>query len=105
MKYVVFYESAEDMLPKARQHFAAHQARYGIFVNNGTLLMIGTFANPQEEGSMGIFTNREAAEEFVRDDPFVLNGVVRRWHIREWNEVLWNPNAAPSPDTTPTTTS
>ncbi|HVC04355.1 MAG TPA: YciI family protein [Candidatus Acidoferrales bacterium] len=93
MKYVVFYKSAADMLPKARLHFAAHQALYGRFVDDGTLLMMGTFANPQEEGSMGIFTTREAAEEFVREDPFVLNGVVRNWHIREWNEVLWKPSA------------
>ncbi len=50
--------------------------------------MIGTFANPQEDGAMGIFTSREAAEEFARSDPFVLHGVVRRWYIREWNEAL-----------------
>jgi uncharacterized protein YciI len=52
------------------------------------LLMVGTFGDPQEEGSMAIFTTREAAEEFVREDPFVLNGVVRDWHIREWDEAL-----------------
>jgi len=49
--------------------------------------MIGPFANAQE-GAMGIFTTREAAEEFANGDPFVLNGVVRAWHIREWNEAL-----------------
>ena len=37
---------------------------------------------------LGVFTTREAAEEFVRDDPFVLNGVVARYHFHEWNEVL-----------------
>jgi uncharacterized protein YciI len=37
---------------------------------------------------MAIFATREGAEEFVQGDPFVLNGVVRRWEIREWNEVL-----------------
>jgi uncharacterized protein len=36
---------------------------------------------------MGIFTTREAAEEFARDDPFVLGGVVSAWEVREWNEV------------------
>ena len=51
--------------------------------------MIGTFGDPQAEGSMGIFTTRAAAEEFVREDPFVLNGVVESWTIREWREVLW----------------
>lgn len=93
MKYVLFYESAEDLAPKARLHFAAHQARYRKFVDAGTLLMIGPFANAQDEGSMAIFTSREAAEDFAREDPFVLNGVVRKWHVREWNEVLWIQSA------------
>jgi uncharacterized protein YciI len=53
--------------------------------------MIGTFANPQEDGSMAIFTTRDAAEEFAQGDPFVLNGVVRSWHIGAWNEVLAGP--------------
>ena len=37
---------------------------------------------------MSIFTSREAAEEFARGDPFVLNGVVSNWFVREWDEVL-----------------
>jgi uncharacterized protein len=35
-----------------------------------------------------IFRSREAAEEFAKSDPFVTEGVVRRWEIREWNEAL-----------------
>lgn len=88
MKYVLFYESADDVATRARAHFAAHQARWAEFADRGSLLMIGTFGDPQAEGSMAIFTSREAAEEFAEGDPFVLNGVVRRWHIREWNEAL-----------------
>jgi uncharacterized protein YciI len=88
VKYVVFYESADDVASKAPAHFAAHTARYRQFVDNGTLLMIGTFAHPQDEGSMAVFTTREAAEEFAQGDPFVLHGVVRSWYIRAWNEVL-----------------
>jgi uncharacterized protein YciI len=37
---------------------------------------------------MAIFTTRAAAQEFVDGDPFVLNGVVQAWDIREWNEIL-----------------
>ena len=48
----------------------------------------GLFGNPQEEGSMAVFARREAAEEFARDDPFVLHGVVRAWYVRDWNEIL-----------------
>ena len=37
------------------------------------------------------FTSREAAEAFARSDPFVLNGVVRGWSVREWNEAIAGP--------------
>jgi uncharacterized protein len=88
MKYVLFYESAADVRSNAPVHFLAHHARAEDFHARGTLLMTGAFADPQEEGSMAIFTTRDAAEEFARGDPFVLNGVVRAWHIRAWKEVL-----------------
>ena len=87
-KYVVLYESAENVLEKAPAHFPAHSERADEFHGRGTLLMVGTFGDPQEQGSMAIFTTREAAEEFVAGDPFVVNEVVRSWEIREWNEVF-----------------
>lgn len=86
-KYVVFYESAADVAAKAPAHFPAHRARLDEFYARGDLLMVGTFANPQEEGSMAIFATRAAAEEFATGDPFVVNGVVARWYLREWNEI------------------
>ena len=90
MKYVLFYEAAEDVRSKAPAHFAAHRARWADFHARGTLLMIGPFANAQD-GAMAIFATREAAEEFARGDPFVQHGVVCAWHIREWNEALVAP--------------
>jgi uncharacterized protein YciI len=87
MKVVMFYEVASDGLPKALIHYEAHRARLNEFHARGTLLMAGPFANPAE-GALGIFTSREAAEEFIQGDPFVVNGVVARWSLREWNEVL-----------------
>jgi len=88
VKYVVFYDSADDVGSKAPLHFPAHSARLQEFHARGDLLLVGTFGNPQEEGSMAVFSSRAAAEKFVEGDPFVLNGVVRDWHIREWNEIL-----------------
>ena len=87
-KYVLFYQSADDLKSKAPAHFAGHNARVQEFHRRGTLLMVGTFGNPQEEGAMSIFITREAAEEFARGDPFVVNEVVRSWKILEWNESL-----------------
>jgi uncharacterized protein YciI len=88
MKYVLFYESADDLQNKAPIHFPAHSARGHEFHERGMLIAYGPFGNPETEGSMAVFTTREAAEEFARGDPFVLNGVVRNWEIREWNEAF-----------------
>jgi uncharacterized protein YciI len=87
-KYVLFYESGNDLRSKAPAHFPAPMVRVKEFHGRGALLMVGTFGNPQEESAMSIFTTREAAEEFAKDDPFVVAGVVRKWKVLEWNESL-----------------
>jgi uncharacterized protein len=89
MQYaVLLYSSAHDVLPKAQQHFPAHREHWDRYREAGTLVMIGTFGDPQTEGSMAVFTSRAAAEEFARADPFVTEGVVSRWEVRDWNEAL-----------------
>ncbi|HEV7753857.1 MAG TPA: YciI family protein [Baekduia sp.] len=85
---VVFYASAPDVLAKAPQHFPAHKQRLDAFHDRGELLLVGTFSDPQAQGSMAIFTDRAAAEAFVAEDPFVLNGVVASHEIREWHEAF-----------------
>ncbi len=88
MKHVLFYASADDVASKAPAHFLAHKARLDEFHARGDLLLVGTFADAQRDGSMSIFRTREAAEEFAAGDPFVLNGVVREWRVLDWNEIL-----------------
>jgi len=88
VKYVVLYESAPDVATNPAPRFAAHRARVDEFAARGELLAVGTFADPQTQGSMSVFRTREAAQEFVDGDPFVLDGVVASYEIREWNEVL-----------------
>ena len=87
-KYVLFYESAEDLSAKAPLHFPAHSAVGQQFHERGSLVAYGPFGSPQEEGSMAVFTSRQAAEDFAQADPFVTNGVVRNWYIREWDEAF-----------------
>jgi uncharacterized protein len=65
-KYVLLYESADDVASRAVEHFPAHSALWGKFQAQGTLLMIGTFGNPQEEGSMGIFTTGRQRRSSLR---------------------------------------
>jgi len=37
---------------------------------------------------MAIFKTREAAEQFVKEDPFILDGLVKSFTIRDWNDDL-----------------
>ena len=86
MKYVLIYDSADDVAQTAPVHFAAHRARWKDFQADGTLLLIGPYSD--QSGALAVFTTRAAAEEFARSDPFVLNGVVRAWSVMEWAEAL-----------------
>lgn len=87
MKYLMFYELAEDGLSQAQLYFPAHRARLEAFHQDGTLLMAGPYGS-SPQGALGIFTSKEAAEAFIAQDPFVLNGVVSRYSIHEWAEAL-----------------
>ena len=83
LRYVLFYDSGD--LSLAQENFPAHQARYQEFMRRGVLLSLGPFTD--RGGSMAVFASREDAEDFASADPFVLSGVVSKWHIREWHEV------------------
>ena len=89
MKVLMFYEVTPDGLSKAPEHYAGHVARLNEFHARGVLLMAGPYGAPPI-GAVGVFTSREAAEEFIKGDPFVLNGVVGRHTVHDWNEVLFN---------------
>ena len=88
MKCILLYEAAPDFMPKVPAHIEAHRALWRQFAQAGTLLMIGPFTDPPAGGALGIFSTRAAAEAFVAADPFVTHGLVARYTIREWNEVL-----------------
>lgn len=91
MKFVLTYESPADLdMAVVQAHFPAHRARWTVFRDMGTLLLIGPFADPRD-GAMAVFTTEEAAEEFATTDPFVTHGVVSAWRITPWNEALLDP--------------
>ena len=58
--------------------------------------MAGALVNPTDKAIL-LFKGEssEAAERFAKTDPYVLNGLVKRWHVREWTtvagEVASNP--------------
>jgi uncharacterized protein len=93
MRYVLLFEtsyaSLEEALQSAPAEIAVHLTRTREFHERGQLLEAGAFRDPgQPLSTMAIFPSREDAEAYAAGDPFVLNGMVRSWSIREWTDAL-----------------
>jgi uncharacterized protein YciI len=64
--------------------YPRHRAYLDEFAKGGQIQSIGAFLNPGDVGSMAVFRSREAAESFMAKDPFVVEGLVGRHELREW---------------------
>src|SRR5262245_58746100 len=85
MLYLAFYEVTDDMRSAASACLAERRARLDDFHAQGLLLISGSLGGPLDGTIAGLFTSRQAAQEFIAGDPFIVNGVVRVWRIRKWN--------------------
>ena len=85
MKYVVLGESSGASMEQLMAVYPRHKILVDEFISRGDVIGIGPFA---DRGNMAIFRTREAAESFVRRDPFALEGLVKSYVIREWNDAL-----------------
>lgn len=65
--------------------FPRHKAVLDKYIQNGDVIGVGPFS---DMGNMAIFRSRAAAEAFAAEDPFVLEGVVKSFAIRDWNDSL-----------------
>jgi uncharacterized protein YciI len=85
MKYVVLGESSGATMEQLMAVYPRHKALADQFIASGEVIAMGPFA---DRGNMAIFRTRAAAERFVREDPFALEGLVKSYTIREWNDSL-----------------
>jgi len=85
MKTVVIGESSGASMDIIMAVYPRHKAVVDTFVNRGEVIGIGPFS---DRGNMAIFRTREAAEAFVKQDPFILEGLVKSFVIRDWNDTM-----------------
>ena len=85
MKYVVLGESSGASMEQIMAVYPRHEAVVQEFIARGEVIGIGPFDN---RGNMAIFRTKEAAEEFVRRDPFALEGLVKSYQVRGWKDSL-----------------
>ena len=99
MHYLLFYSVVEDYVTRRAPLRAAHIAHAREAVARGDLVLAGAFASPAD-GGLFLFrgSSPASAESFAADDPYVRNGLVTKWWVREWTTVVGRDAEAPLPD-------
>src|SRR6267378_1018959 len=93
--YALFYELVEDMVtrrvPFREEHLRlAREAR-----ERGELVLAGALAEPVDRALLVFHVdNKSKVAAFARKDPYVLNGLAKKWEVRPWNVVVGNENPA-----------
>ena len=85
MKYVVIGESSGISMDIIMSAYPRHKLVVEAFIARGDVIGIGPFS---DRGNMAIFRTKEAAEAFTKQDPFILEGMVKSFVIREWNDSM-----------------
>ena len=97
MHWLLMYEVGPEYLERRGEFRAEHLKMGWAASERGELVLGGALTNPVD-GAMVLFKgdSAEVAEKFARADPYVTNGIVKRWHVREWLTVAGEGCAVPT---------
>jgi uncharacterized protein len=87
--YLLLYTVTQDYLERRPLYRDEHLRRAWDAERRGELVLAGALADPADTGLLLFRTrSRDVIEQFARQDPYVVNGLVSSWHIREWQTVV-----------------
>ena len=89
MYWLLLYDVVDDYVDRRAPYRADHLALATGAFGRGELVMAGALADPPD-GAVLVFQGEtsEPAEAFARADPYVKNGLVTRWRVRQWTVVV-----------------
>ncbi len=87
--FLLFYDVTPDYLERRAEFRSAHLQLARAAQDRGELVLGGALTNPVD-GAVLLFRGEsaEVAENFARTDPYVLNGLIKEWRVREWTTVV-----------------
>jgi uncharacterized protein len=102
LHYLLLYDLVDDYLSRRPPLRSGHLAHARSAIARGELVLGGALADPPDRAVL-LFRgdSPSAAEAFARADPYVVNGLVAKWQIREWTTVVGRDAEAPVPDPLP----
>lgn len=94
--FLLFYDGAPDYLERRPQFRDAHLKHAWAAVERGEIVVAGALADPAD-GAVLMFQGdgKSVSEDFAKADPYVVNGLVKEWRVREWTTVVGELAATP----------
>jgi len=90
--FALMYDLVDDYLARRGAFREQHLKMANDLKARGEILLAGAFADPADKALLIFQTDdRSTPEDFARNDPYVINGLVKRWEIRAWSVVVGNP--------------
>jgi uncharacterized protein YciI len=88
MHYILIYKLEENYMERRAQFRPEHLNMVHDLSKNRELLLAGALNDPADHAFF-IFTGdaKEKAISFANADPYVKNGLISSWSVREWNTV------------------
>lgn len=87
--FVLFYYVVDDYVARRAPYREEHLKLAKEAQERGELLLGGALSDPVDKALL-VFRgdNKSLIEDLVRRDPYVINGLVKRWEIRPWTVVI-----------------
>jgi uncharacterized protein len=87
--YLLLLEFGETYEARRPEFRDAHLTKAWAAAERGELVLAGALTDPLDTGVI-LFKgeSKEVVERFVKEDPYVNNGLIRSWRIREWATVV-----------------
>lgn len=87
--FVLLYDYVEEVVERRQPFREEHMGLLTALHAEGKLMMAGAWNDPVD-GAALVFGGDDdsVVRDFVQRDPYVVNGLVTGWRIREWNIVV-----------------
>ena len=96
MHYLLIYDLVPDYVERRAPLRAEHLKMAWASQDRGELVLGGILNDPIDRAVL-FFTgdSPDAARRFAETDPYVLNGLVAKWEVRQWVTVAGEMAATP----------
>ncbi len=89
MYFALLYDYVENIIERRTPFRDEHLKHAQAATQRGELMLGGAFSDVPD-GAILVFraATQSVVEEFAKQDPYVLNGLVPKWRVRPWNVVV-----------------